>query len=162
MGDNASKYLGRYAGIGSRDTPEEIQEMMREIAASLRKKRYLLCTGGARGADRAFEKGAKNRATRVYLPDHATEKGIELASRFHPAWDKCDDFVRKLHGRNAHIMLGYSLSKPVDFVVCWTKNGKDMGGTGLGMRIAEHYQIDIYNLFFAKKQAELDRLIREL
>lgn len=69
-----------YSGIGSRETPEEIYTLMVEIAYKLASLGYTLRSGGAEGADQAFEEGwwayhterdaadpAKPRAE-IYLP----------------------------------------------------------------------------------------------
>lgn len=139
-----------YAGIGSRQTPEDVLVRMTKMAEWLSGKNFILRSGGAIGADRAFEGGAKKKE--VFFADAATKESIQLASKFHPAWDRCNNYIKKLHGRNAMIILGESLNSPVAFVVCWTPNGKVVGGTGLGIRIAESYQIPIYNFY------NLDRL----
>lgn len=58
-----------YAGIGSRETPTEVQNVMSKAAKWLESKGYALRSGGANGADFAFEKGldknSKNKE--VYL-----------------------------------------------------------------------------------------------
>jgi len=48
-----------YTGIGSRETPKDILELMHEIAFTLADQDYVLRSGGAQGADTAFEEGAK-------------------------------------------------------------------------------------------------------
>ena len=45
-------------------------------------------------------------------------------------------------------LKGDDLKTPSDFVICWTKDGKDTGGTGQAMRIATYYWIPVYNLFY--------------
>lgn len=133
-----------YSGIGSRQTPEDILNVMKYVATELSKKDYILRSGGAKGADSAFEAGAKSSV--ILRAKDATEKAIKLASEFHPAWDKCNDYVRKLHGRNAMIILGENLSIPSDFVICWTPEARVQGGTGLGINIALANNIPVYNL----------------
>ena len=58
-----------YAGIGSRETPIEVQSKMSKVAKMLEDKGYTLRSGGADGADFAFEKGlgkiSKNKE--IYL-----------------------------------------------------------------------------------------------
>ena len=44
-----------YAGVGSRETPLLVQQRMTKIAAQLSKLGYVLYSGGAEGADSAFE-----------------------------------------------------------------------------------------------------------
>ncbi len=53
---------------------------------------------------------------------------------------------KKLHARNCFQILGYDLNSPSEFIICWTKSGKLVGGTAQGLRIAIKYNIKIYNL----------------
>jgi len=46
-----------YSGIGSRTTPLEVQALCTRIAAQLEKAGYVLRSGGAEGADKAFAAG---------------------------------------------------------------------------------------------------------
>lgn len=46
-----------YTGVGSRETPEEIQMVMRKTAEKLASLGWTLRSGGAKGADSAFELG---------------------------------------------------------------------------------------------------------
>lgn len=47
-----------YAGIGSRQTPDDILELMHRIGSTLAINGFTLRSGGAVGADTAFEQGA--------------------------------------------------------------------------------------------------------
>jgi hypothetical protein len=134
-----------YAGIGSRETPPDILSKMTSIAVYLSAKGYLLRSGGAVGADTAFEQGAQ--PAQIFRPEHATEEALKLAKKYHPAWGRCNQYARKLHARNGMILLGSRLNSPVDFVVCWTPDGKASGGTGQALRIAKALDIQIINLF---------------
>lgn len=147
-----------YAGIGSRETPPHIQHVMKDIARILGNVKYILRSGAALGADAAFESGLEpSHAREIYLPwgrynDHPskfrgpTPEALEMAASIHPAWNRCSEGARKLHARNCHIMLGRSLTDPVQFVVCWTPDGQASGGTGQVLRIAARYRIPVYNL----------------
>lgn len=148
---NGLKY---YAGIGSRETPLDIQLLMYDIADYMGRKRFILRSGGAEGADEAFEKGAKDHKhpAEIFKPEEATQEAIDVASRCHPAWEKCDQFARKAHGRNAMILLGESLWVPVNMVICWTPRGETIGGTGQAIRMAKEYFIRIINLYDKKNQ----------
>lgn len=44
-----------YTGVGSRETPEEILKVMEDLAFNLRETGWILRSGGAEGADTAFE-----------------------------------------------------------------------------------------------------------
>lgn len=136
-----------YAGIGSRETPHDTLEVMKRIGAHYAYHDYILRSGGAKGADQAFEFHVPAHLKQIFYARDATAEAIQYASHFHPAWDRCNEYARQLHGRNAMIILGATLDRPVDAVVCWTKDGTDVGGTGLGMRIAKANDIQIYNLF---------------
>lgn len=153
---NEDKYaIQYYAGIGSREIPDDIKDMMTMYALKLRNDGLWLRSGGAKGADTAFEDGAGDMK-QIFSANDATEEAIETAEDYHPAWNRCGDSIKKLHGRNAMIILGDDLCHTVEFTVCWTKNGKDIGGTGLGIRISEGYDAKVYNLFHARDIAELN------
>lgn len=150
-----------YAGIGARETPPEICAKMTKIATILATKGYILRSGGADGADKAFEKGVMNVLKKeIYLPKLKfngslstllpSPEAFDIAARFHPVWDELDESSKRFHARNAHQVLGKDLKTPSEFVICWTKDGKASGGTGQALRMAEHYKIPIRNLFIPK------------
>ncbi len=134
-----------YAGIGSRETPPHIMDAMKTFASLLKRKGYILRSGAAAGADSAFQSGA-GEFSEIFVANDATDEGIALAGEHHPAWERCNPYVRKLHGRNSMIILGQNLDDPVEFVMCWTQKGQPVGGTGLGMRLALARNIPVYNL----------------
>jgi hypothetical protein len=148
-----------YAGIGSRETPRDICKLFETIGEELANRKVLLRSGGAQGADEAFETGCKrvNGYRDIYLPwakfrnndsmlYDVTSEAMELAEKFHPAWDKLADSGRLLMGRNSHILFGDELIRPVDFIICWTNEGLTVGGTGQCLRMAESFYIPIFNL----------------
>ena len=149
----------KYAGIGSRQTPAGILDTMENIGRELASKGYILRSGGADGADSAFERGCDQAGGKkeIFLPwagfndnpsplTRVSNRAMILASQYHPGWFNMSQGARKLHARNGHQVLGEHLNSPVDFIVCWTKDGKDIGGTAQAMRIARAYNIRIYNL----------------
>ena len=154
-----------YAGIGSREVPDDIGELMTKISEKLSEKEYLLRSGGAIGSDKFFEQGVKLSVIdgkpkynkEIFTAWDATQKSIELSSNYHPGFHNCNSYTKKLHGRNSMIILGKDLNEPVDFVVCWTKDGKDTGGTGLGIRLAEDKKIKVYNLFFEDVRKKFEK-----
>lgn len=134
-----------YAGIGSRITPNEVCDKATHIAKGLEKIGFTLRSGGAVGIDTAFEKGVKEKEKKIILrPTHATDEAIQLASTFHPAWEKCNEHARKLHGRNAMIILGTDLKKPAKFVLYWAPS-ETHGGTAMGVAIAKANDIPTFN-----------------
>lgn len=167
MFDPTTDYAA-YAGIGSRDTPKEICDLMTGIARMLDERGYVLRSGGAGGADQAFDNGTSGMSQpEIYLPWNGfngkvqrlwptarqISAAMELARRYHPNWDACSEGAKKLHARNGFQILGLDLNDPVRFVICWTKNGKPEGGTGQALRIADDRDIPIYNLFHKEDRA---------
>ena len=119
-----------YTGIGSRATPEPILSLMVNIAIYFNNKGYTLRSGGASGADSAFETGAGTKKE-IYIPwkgfnksknkyIEIPEKAFSIASEFHPVWDKLKDPVKRLHARNVMQILGSDLKTPSKLVICWT------------------------------------------
>lgn len=147
-----------YAGVGSRQTPPAMMDFMTRIAQRLDANGYTLRSGGANGADTAFERGAQSKV--IYLPwpyfngndsvrFGATKAAYEIAEEFHPAWDRLSDAARKLMARNTHQVLGDDVldSRQYSrFVLCWTPHGSGSGGTGQAIRIAKAYQIPVFDL----------------
>lgn len=136
-----------YAGIGSRSSPPHILEYMTKAAGLLESMGYVLRSGGAEGADKAFEVGVLNPDNKIVLrPKHASKESIDLASLIHPMWSACNDYAKMLHGRNCQIILGEGLDKPADFVLCWTLFGDERGGTRTGLVLAKSREIPTFNL----------------
>lgn len=150
-----------YAGIGSRRrTPDYILNMMTILASKLEEKGYILRTGHAQGADQAFEAGViHDEHKEIFTAKDATPQAIAMASGYHEFWDNCDAHTKKLHGRNAMIILGKKFKEPVKFVICYTPDGKFSGGTGLAMKIAETHKILIFNLFYKSVRERIERFI---
>ena len=151
-----------YAGIGARSAPREVLADMTRIAQWLHRTGWHLNTGGANGADRAFADGASAESRTCVLPwsgynGHAgpdcrtlstdeRQPARDLAALLHPAWAKCSRGVRALHARNAAVVLGRGLNRPVDAVVCWTPGGELVGGTGVALLMAGLAGIPVLNL----------------
>lgn len=155
-----------YAGIGSRETPPEILQQMEEFAF-LAAKYLVLRSGGAGGADTAFETGCKNAGgpAQIFLPwknfngntsplHTPLDKAHEIAASIHPNYRYMRHGAKLLIARNMHQILGEYLDDPVDFVVCWTKDGcqshetytSKTGGTGSAIAVASKAGIPIFNL----------------
>lgn len=152
----------KYAGIGSRETPLEVLNTMTKIARYLKSNSWVLRSGAAIGADKAFEKGAGKAVEIFTARSNIPEEAFDLAEKHHPAWHHCNEFARRLHARNGMILLGQDLNDPVNFVVCWTKDGKDTGGTGQAIRIATEMKIPIFNLYYLDAQSKLSYYLRSL
>jgi len=164
-----------YAGIGSRQTPAEIQRLMHDLAVTLAAQGWTLRSGGANGADQAFLSGAighhttRRRCVETFLPwadyerdalrrlsfgsrshvrlEQAEPWAMKIAAQFHPNWEACGQAARKLHARNTHQILGAERESEMSkLVICWTKDGQATGGTGQAMRVADAYGVEIRNL----------------
>ncbi|MFZ3481996.1 hypothetical protein [Sphingomonas sp. 3-13AW] len=159
-----------YAGIGSRETPGvsakypgRVCGSMRVIAQRLHASGLTLRSGGAEGADEAFEAGSSPERSEVFIirrgirgsrsplyprPEnaHITAEAEKLASLLHPKWAACGDYARQMHTRNMHQVLGVRLDSPSRFIIAWTKDGADTGGTGQAIRCGWHKGVPVVNL----------------
>jgi len=163
-----------YAGIGSREVPSNISNIMTILAKHLRPN-HILRSGGARGSDTAFENGA-NCKHEIFLPvpkfnNHRIE--YDLSENFVTSnisdeayllssdiWNKRykdgnvnyplskdrNNFAVKAMARNCHQILGRNLDSPVKFVMCYTPNGELVGGTAHALYLANELNIPVYNL----------------
>lgn len=165
-----------YTGIGSRKTPPEVIELMTRLAATLQDAGWVLRSGGADGADMAFARGAGDQS-RIYRPlgdrkrpgineyDQAIwQRAQAIAQQHHPAWERCGEYARGMHTRNVFQVLGDLLKEPSKFVVCWTPDGaeyahetsRETGGTGTAIRIANTYQVAVFNLARPHSRARIE------
>lgn len=148
-----------YAGIGSRETPKAILDVMVLLGTELARMGWVLRSGGASGADRAFEIGADrlSGAKEIYLPWKGfngnpsplfspSAEAFDMAAKFHPNWPACSAAAMSFHARNCHQVLGLGLNQPVDMVLCYTKGGRMQGGTGQALRLANALNIRIFDL----------------
>jgi len=158
-----------YTGIGSRTTPVDILHIMSKLAIGLAKDGWVLRSGGANGADTAFEQGCdfEKGSKEIFLPWKNFNNNpspfytpyIEarnIAEKYHPNFKYLKEPVKLLHTRNVHQILGHNLfGSPISkFVVCWTTDGcedgtkttKKTGGSGQALRIATAYNVPIFNL----------------
>ena len=149
-----------YTGVGSRDTPEDVLSVMRDLSRIYREMGWTLRSGGARGADTAFEENAGD-LKEIYLANSdetidkfSYDKAQRLASMYHPAWLRLPEYSKKLLTRNAFQVMGAKMDNPSDLIICWTKDGcishytRDIhtGGTGTAISIAFCKNIPILNL----------------
>lgn len=163
-----------YAGIGSRETPTDVLELMQDVAQFLASKGFTLRSGGAGGADSAFEEGCDKAegSKEIYLPWKGfnnnkstlctvSNSALKLAEHFHPAWNRCSQGAQKLHARNLYQILGKDLNDKVDFVVCYTVGGLGGGGTGQAIRVAKYYNSPVYDLGKNEVRKNIFNLIGE-
>lgn len=176
-----------YTGIGSRETPKPILELMQQIGWAMAMLGFQLRSGYARGADQAFEAGADKAKfedpfgkrvrpdyKRIYLPWPSFNKaGVQaghyvpppslelqaIAERHHPNWNACSSGARKMHIRNVCQILGMDMRHPSGAVICWTPGAQMVGGTAQALRIAETYNVPIFNL---ADDAQLNDVLQQI
>ena len=136
----------KYAGIGSRRTPQNVCDHMTKIAQHLQARDWLLRSGGADGADSAFAKEIADANKLILHPKThvASQEAFEIAERHHPAWHVCSPYGRKLLARNVTILLGEELDDHVEFVAFWLPPSTTRGGTLHGLHVASTYKIPTF------------------
>lgn len=153
-----------YAGIGSRNTPNKILDYFTFIANQLESRGYILRSGGADGADTAFEDGVILNKE-IYLPwfgfnDNKSdlfdppEGAFNIAQEIHPIWGALSRGAQAMHARNCQQVLGERLDSPSLFVICWTSNGLAIGGTRTAILLAERNKIPVLN--FGDRKLKID------
>lgn len=159
-----------YCGVGSRETPGDVLEVMQRAAVYLRGEGYVLRSGHATGADWAFEQGAQAESL-IFLPwrpfgqqRYGDDPGrpvlgkavvapeTELLANYQLLVDlgirtqaQPNRTVALLHGRNVLQVTD------AQFVLCWcpVRNGQPQGGTATAVKLAEHWGIPVLNLLDA-------------
>jgi hypothetical protein len=149
---------------------------MEALAQSLRAAGWTLRSGGAEGADTAFENGARRAngpcdPCEIYLPWPnfqgrsgpdcylLTPEAVALAATLqHPRWNFLSQGARKLLSRNMHQICGKDLQSTCDFVICYTKNGSGSGGTGFALKLAKQKNVPIfdYGTYYLLEDAVLE------
>lgn len=173
------KQYHRFTSVGSRKTDEKAEERYCRALTTIYSTypKSILCTGDATlGGDKISWKyylgkkyrfGPPNR--NYYLPEtvvvdeHSSyyERARVIASSLHGGWNYMSPFQQSLHVRNAFQVLGAKLTRPSEFLLCWTPDGAEKstssktGGTGTAIRIANQYGIPVFNL---KNDDALERL----
>lgn len=88
-----------------------------------------------------------NGTTVPYRPsDELEAKANQLVDQIHPNPYALTQGARKLHARNCYQVLGRDLQTPSEFLVCWTLNGQDIGGTRTAICLARMNNIPVWNL----------------
>lgn len=164
-----------YSGIGSRKTPVDVCLTMTRIAQQLEEQGWLLRSGHARGADQAFELGTNTMEIHLpwagyekaaygypYVISKPTERVAEIAARYHPKWSELSQAVKLLMCRNVTIVLGLDLNQPAKMVVCWTPGARLTGGTAHGIRVAQAFDIPVFNIADGEDQQRLCQFTSQL
>ena len=169
--------LKYFTGIGSRETPARVLDLIRDVSKKLVLDGYVLRSGGANGADSAFAYGwgdayQENNGVQhaeIYIPwngfnslwdgnknvklvqDRAIIRDAHaLLKDIHPAFNKLTKGPLALHTRNCFQVLGRTLASPSSFVVCYAKvdaEGRTLGGTATAVHLAQQRGIPVRNLY---------------
>lgn len=153
---------------------------MEEVASSLAREGWTLRTGGAHGADQAFEAGARaaGGAMELFLPWQGFEGresafscpragAVRIAAKHHPSWASLKDGAKLMHARNVHQVLGWDCLTPSRFVICWTPDGSvgrtssRTGGTGQAIRVAFAHRVRIVNMALSDWEESLAQVLVE-
>ena len=146
-----------WTGIGSQKTTKALVPTIKRIAEALHARGLRLRSGGASGFD-AFAEWASPGESDIYLPWEgfngnlsrlvgATETAFLIAAGVHPVWEKLSSGAKRLHARNVHQVLGRDCQTPSDVLVCWTPNGKPVGGSRTAILVAQQHGVPVVNLF---------------
>ncbi len=146
-----------YAGIGSR-ARAGISRAAARTGPTLRLAGARRPASGPSTSRGRAITGMRGR-TAVRFPGPRSLGCMEIAARLHPAWHRCSPAARKLHARNAAILLSSELDCPVDAVVAWTRDSAVTGGTGMGLRIAAALGIPVLNLGAISPRESCERLL---
>lgn len=159
-----------WTGIGSRNTPKHILEQMQEYACNMAKAGLVLRSGGAEGADTAFQLGYMQASAlmypteaEIYVPwaqfgnvpamyKRVYQRSLQaqqIARSVHPVYDKLKNAVQLLHERNVHQILGADLNTPSTFVLFYAEEvrGKVKGGTATAVHLARARGIPTINMW---------------
>ena len=155
--------MQHYTGIGSRKTPPEILRIMEALAEALALKGWTLRSGGARGADQAFEAGARKGGGEIQSWDPRSDSMDILSWAEDVVAQHCWEFpysrmkrtTKELLVRNMYQIHGEEGNLPSSFVVCYTladplsrdrETGFKSGGTRYAIREAASCGIEVFNL----------------
>lgn len=175
-------------GIGSRDIDQDAHQFLVRLGAKLAAAGCFLRSGGASGCDISFELGWQmaNKMDKVHsylpwkgfgkLPDDDAhpvperdypdtyDEAWEIAQNIHPAWDRMNIWGQKLHARNVYQVLGPTLDKRSDVLICIAKpdgKGGVMGGTATAWKLARDCHVPCFNLWYKEERAKLGAFLRE-
>jgi hypothetical protein len=160
-----------YTGIGARATPERFLLSAMKLGKHMAQKGYVLRSGAAEGASAAFEQGCDsvNGQKEIYLPWRGfngnrselfaiPDRAYGIMKNFNIAWDTLSESAKKLQARYVLTILGQDLRTPSRCVICYTKGGKQKGGTGRALQIAKKHNIPIFDMGRFEDEFDVMRL----
>lgn len=184
-------YPKRYAGIGSREAPDYMLDLMTQLGRELCTDGWQLASGFAKGSDKAFYKGAtlsprfrevgalnilagNERDLPFVDPDNGFinaqtlpnyEQARQLALEARGSWHGLEVNGIALHSRNPYQVLGLDLQSPVQAVVLYAEpigTGRAVkGGTNTAYQIALKHGIPVYNLYTPEGMEYAENYLRK-
>lgn len=171
-----------YTGVGSRETPEHICELLTKVASKLARLGWVVRTGGAQGADEAFLAGCNGR-TENFIPWNGFGSYGGVVPDLNRNWeylqsvenvnplihrketrnlDKYRGFW-KLQARNVSQVLGLNLDTPSKFCILYapTTSTGVSGGTNTAYQVAVQSGIPCFNLFDPAVVARFEKFVSE-
>lgn len=174
-----------YTGIGSRDITDEEHNIITQIAWHFAKAGWTLRSGGAGGADTAFEKGCagnqgkaeifipwkgfgtkiENVNSKRYIPNEDKFQAAKeyLLVDIIPWFEKMSQGAQKLHGRNFYQLYGVDNTASDLMVYCADddKNGTPKGGSRTAVLLARKAGVPTYNIRDEAQKKDMLGLIYE-
>jgi len=153
-----------YSGVGSRKTPLEICQIMTKIGEKLQNKGYILRSGAAIGADKAFEKNVNPKNKCIYTVqnyDYSQENYDFCYNELISVWDKnlpfdeYENYSKILLLRDINQVLGSknTVLEKSKFLICYTPHERyelsppySVGGSRIAIRCALKHGIKVHNL----------------
>lgn len=168
-------------GIGSRKIDAVAFNSIHAIAKKIASMGWTLRSGGAIGADTAWELGWQGLDSKeIFLPNigfngrpkddacYLTPSDYDvwidaedIARQIHPVFDNLDDWQRAAHTRNVFQVLGKDLKSKSDVVAAFAPpKGKSVtGGTATAFNLARARGIPTYNLWVKEQRFEFYEFI---
>ena len=173
-----------YTGVGARNTPDRILDIMEHMGYALAQRGYVLRSGGAEGADKAFEAGcdAAQGSKKVYIPwsgfnnyipngvsimtlDQGNRDGaIDIIKDVHPAFNRLSRGALALHARNVYQVTGIYLDSPSQFLLCYAtvdNEGIPVGGTRTAWVVARMFDIPCFNLSNDRDYERITKFLKD-
>lgn len=157
-----------YTGVGSRETPAEVLQVMHDLAVKMNEIGLTLRSGHAKGADQAFESranafdvylpkngflgryagtnGSKRYVDAQQIPNYVQAKQILKETLDPNHFSRLNGFSLQAHTRNVYQVLGDDLNTPSEVLYCWTEKGAEVGGTATAIKLAKRYGVKVVNL----------------
>lgn len=175
----------RFAGIGPRDTPQDVLERMAHMGHMFAEAGWIGVSGYADGADQAWLSKVPFEQQEVWLPWNSYNGATEYKDphgRFHRVrighdihavakncyagdWNGLSNGAHLLFARNVAIIARDTLDTPVDLVVYWqSEQGerKPYGGTNHAVRVAKAIDVPCFNIRLMQEVQAMSEFVNEL